>query len=133
VAQPEELKVPISYEIDQARGLVLSTAGGILTDGDILSLKARLLADPRWSPGMRELADVRAIERLEVTTDGVRRMAGHDAAFAPAIGSYRLALVVPRDEVFGMARMYQMLTEPAVPYVGVFRDLAEAAAWLEAG
>jgi hypothetical protein len=125
--------VPISYQIDEARGLVLTTATAVLTDADILGLKARLLADSRWSPGMRELADVRAIDRLEVTAVGVRRMAGHDAAVGPAIRSYRLAIVVPRDEVYGMARMYQMLTESAVPHVGVFRDLAEAEAWLAAG
>lgn len=125
--------MPITYQIDAARGLVLTTATGDLTDADVLGLKARLLADPGWSPGMRELADVRTISRLEVTAEGVRRMAGHDSAVGPAMRAYRLAIVVPRDEVFGVARMYQMLTESAVPHVGVFRDLAKAEEWLAAG
>jgi len=125
--------VPISYEIDDERGLVRTTATGTLTTADILGLKARLLADPRWSPEMRELADVRAINRLDVTPDGVWQMAGHDDAVGPAINSYRLAIVVPRDEVYGMARMYQMVTESVVPHVRVFRDLAEAETWLAAG
>jgi hypothetical protein len=121
--------MPISYRIDEARGLVLTTATGTLTDDDILGLKARLLADPRWAPGMGELADVRAIDRLEVTTAGVQHMARQDAA-GPALGSYRLAIVAPQDEVYGMARMYQMLTERAVPNVRVFRDLEAAEGWL---
>jgi hypothetical protein len=125
--------MPISYQIDEARGLVVTTATGALTDADILGLKARLQVDPRWSPRLRELADVRGIDRLDVTTVGVRRMASWDAAVGPAIESYRLAIVAPRDEVYGMARMYQMLTEFAVPNVGVFRDLEEAERWLGVG
>jgi hypothetical protein len=70
-----DIGMPISYRIDEARALVLTTATGALTDADILGLKARLQVDPRWSPGMRELADVREIDRLDVTTEGVRRMA----------------------------------------------------------
>ena len=123
--------MPMAYRIDEARGWVLTTATGILTDDDILDLKAQLLADSRWSPGMHELADVRGIDRLDVTTAGVRRMAGQDGAH-PALGAYRLAIVAPQDDVFGMASMYQMLTEQAVPGVMVFRDLDEAAVWLEA-
>jgi hypothetical protein len=67
--------MPISYRIDDARGLVLTTATGALTDADILDLKARLASDPWWSPGMQELADVRGIDRLEVTTEGVSQLA----------------------------------------------------------
>ena len=63
----------------------------------------------------------------------MRQIAGLDAAAGPALGSYRLAIVAPRDDVYGMARMYQALTEQAFPHVGVFRDLATAAAWLGVG
>jgi hypothetical protein len=125
--------MPITYRIDEAKGLVLTTATGALTDADILGLKARLAADPRWSPGMREQTDVRGIDRLEVTTEGVKRMVSWDAAAGPALRSYRLAIVAPRDEVYGMARMYQMLADSSVPNVGVFRDLAEAEQWLDVG
>jgi hypothetical protein len=122
--------MPISYKIDEDRGLVLTTATGTLTDADILSLKALLAADPRWRPGMRELSDVRGVERLDVTTAGVRQMAAWDAAADPAIGQYRLAIVASRDHVFGMARMYEMLTDQSVPGVSVFRDIDEAIRWL---
>lgn len=125
--------MPISYRIDEARRLVLTTATGVLMDADILRLKAWLLADPRWSPDMRELADIRNIDRLEVTTAGVQQMAGRDEAVGGGLKSYRLAIVAPRDEVYGMARMYQMLTEHTVPNVAVFRDLEAATAWLDAG
>jgi hypothetical protein len=125
--------MPIWYRIDEERGLVLTTASSTLTDADILELKAKLSADPRWSPGMRELADIRGIDRLDVIAAGVRQMANQDAAAGPALGSYRLAIVAPQNEVYGMARMYQMLTEVSVPNVMVFRDLESAADWLNVG
>jgi hypothetical protein len=123
--------MPISYRIDEPRGLILTTASGVLTDSDILQLKASLLADPRWKPGMRELSDVRMIDRLEVTAAGVAQMMLRDAADAAALASYRLAIVVAHDLAYGMARMYQMLTEQSVPNVRVFRDMEEAKSWLE--
>jgi hypothetical protein len=122
--------MPISYQIDEARRLVLTTASGALTDSDILRLKARLVADPKWKPGMRELSDVRLIDRLEVTADGVRQMMMRDECHAAALASYRLAIVVSHQVVYGMARMYQMLTEQIVPDVRVFRDMEEAKRWL---
>jgi hypothetical protein len=125
--------MPISYQIDEARGLVLTTASGVLTDGDILQLKASLVADPRWKPGMRELSDIRSIDGLAVTTEGVRQMVMRDERDATALASYRLAIVVSHQVVYGMARMYQTLTEHTVPNVRVFRDLPEAESWLAVG
>ena len=122
--------MPISYHIDEGKGLVVTTATGTLTDSDILQLKARLVADPRWKPGMRELSDVRLIDRLEVTTEGVRQMMMRDRLDAAALASYRLAIVVAHELAYGMARMYQILTEQSIPNVRVFRDLEEAKSWL---
>ena len=121
--------MPITYRIDEARGLVITTATGTLTDKDILGLKSRLAADPLWAPSMRELSDVRAIDRLEVTSAGVQKMVWRDEHL-PSIREYRLAIIAPQDHVFGMARMYEMLTNHSVPNVAVFRELDEALNWL---
>jgi hypothetical protein len=124
--------MPVSYQIDEALGLVLTTATGVLTDTDILQHKARVVADPRWKPGMRELADARSIDRFEVTTAGVRQMTALDEHNAAALESYALAIVVGHDAAYGMARMYQMLTEHTIPHVRVFRDMDEAKRWIAA-
>jgi hypothetical protein len=124
--------MPISYRIDPERNFIFTTASGILTDDDILELKRRLTADPRFKVGMRELSDVRAVTELRVTTLGVRRMVDEDANQASALTSYRLAIVAGGDDTFGMARMYQMLTEGNLPHVAVFRDYEAAAQWIGA-
>jgi hypothetical protein len=122
--------MPISYRIDSKRHLVLTTASGVLTDDDILQLKERLVVDPEFQPGMKELADIRAIDRLAVTTGGVRRMMFHDQAHAPQVGGHQLAIVVSHGVAYGMARMYQMMTEETVAGVGIFRDVDAATSWL---
>lgn len=122
--------MPISYRIDPQRNLIFTTATGILTDDDILELKRQLTADPEFKPGMRELSDVRAVTDLRVTTQGVRRMVNQDAKQSSTLDEYRLAIVAGSGEVFGMARMYQMLTENNLPHVAVFRDYDTAARWI---
>lgn len=119
----------MSYQIDVDRRLVMTKAWGILTDGDILAHKEGLLNDPAFGPGMSELSDVRAIERLDVTTAGVRAMVNHDTANATRQSGHRLAVVVASDPVFGMARMYQLMGDQEHK-VGVFRTIDEARAWL---
>ena len=79
---------------------------------------------------MVELSDVRALDALEVTPEGVRQFVTQDRSDAARLTGYKLAIVVSQDLAFGMARMYQMLTEAHVPSVQIFRDLDQAKAWL---
>lgn len=125
--------MPISYRIDSKRQLILTRAWGVLTDAELLAHKERLLHDAAFDPRMPQLSDVREIERLDVTAAGVRAMVAHDAANSERRNGHRMALVVPMDEAFGMARMYELMGQGQDGGVGVFRTLAEAEAWLAAG
>jgi hypothetical protein len=119
--------MPISYHIDPTRQIVRTTATGTLTDDDIMDMKRRLAADAAFRPGMRELSDVRAVTELQVTPFGVRRMLALDAEQA---ARHQLAIVACQDEVFGMARMYELLSTDEPSPIGVFRTYDEAATWL---
>jgi hypothetical protein len=116
----------MTYRIDSVHGVVLTSCTGVLTDDDLLAHKRQLADDPNLRPGMVELSDVRGVERLDVTAVGVRQMVMMDED----LQSHRLAIVVSQEVIYGMARMYQSLTEPNNPNVGVFRDMSEARAWL---
>ena len=120
--------MPISYRIDAGRRLVVTTAHGVLTDEDILTLKRRLTDDPEFQTNMCELSDVRSITDLQVTPAGIQKMVALDSISPPT--GYRLAIVVGENVVFGMARMYQSLTERSLPHVNVFRDYDAATRWL---
>jgi hypothetical protein len=123
--------MPISYSIDANRRLVLTRCWGVLTDAELLEHKEQLAKDPAFCPTMGQLSDVRAVERLAVTTEGVKLLVAHDSANAERIGGHRMALVVASDEVFGMARMYSQRSG-SPEGVGVFRSIPEAESWLAA-
>ena len=58
--------MPISYQIDDERGVVLTVASGLLTTGELIAHKEQLMNDPRFKSGIVELSDVRAIEKINV-------------------------------------------------------------------
>jgi hypothetical protein len=122
--------MPISYRIDSSRGLILTTASDTLTIDDLIAHKAALLADPQFRPGLKELSDVRGVRSLTLGPPEMRRLASLDSEHKARLGDYRLALVVPEDFLFGMARMYQQLTEENLPDIGVFRSVEKAVEWL---
>lgn len=122
--------MPISYHFDSSRGLILTSARDTLTVDEVLAHKAALLADERLRPGFKELSDVRGVRGLNLGLAEMRRLAVFDSQHKAEFGAYKLALVVPENFVFGMARMYQQLTEENLPEVGVFRSVEQAAEWL---
>jgi len=123
--------MPISYRIDVERDLVLTLGSGSLTDDDIVQFKARLLRDPDFKPGMRELSDIRGVDQFDVTPAGVQAMVQQDTRDSEKIASHKLAIVVSKAVAYGMARMYQTMTESNIETVRVFRDIDEASAWLQ--
>ena len=122
--------MPLTYHIDKEQSLIITTAVGVLTDEDVLLHKTQLLKDPDFRPGLRELSDIRSIDRLAVTPIGIKNMVEHDRHHAEQVEQHRLAIVASEDAVFGMGRMYQMMAEPVTESVRIFRDIDEAKAWL---
>ena len=122
--------MPISYRIDLRQNVIWTTVTGILTDCEILEHKQKILKDPDFRPGMRELSDVRKVERLDITSEGVQRFVAQDADDTLLHRNHRIAIVAQEDVVFGMARMYAMMTENNLGDVMVFRDMKDAIAWL---
>jgi hypothetical protein len=118
--------MPITYRVDLAASVVLTTATGALTDQDVLRHKQALLDDPAVRPDMAELSDVRGVSALEVTPEGIRMFTAFDRSAGEDSG--RLAIVASKDFAFGTARMYQM--RGPEDRVGVFRCIDEARAWL---
>jgi hypothetical protein len=73
---------------------------------------------------------VRAVEQLDVTIAGIAQFAEMDRADADRLDNHRLAIVASEDVVYGMARMYQSVSDDGPQNVMVFREIAEAMEWL---
>ena len=124
--------MPITYEIDEVAGRVNVRFTGTVTDADLMSTFQRLYQDPRHRVGMSELTDCRPVERIEITGAGLQRLADATGALLDRAGTgWKVAVVVPNDEVFGLGRMYELLREGSPEYVRVFRDLPPAERWLD--
>jgi hypothetical protein len=119
--------VPASYKIDKVRGVVLSHYSGHLTDDDILGHQRRLIADPEFDPTFRQLLDMREVEELAATAEGIRQLARGN----PFVSGSRRAGVASRDVVFGMARMFEMMREQRGDEFRMFRSMDEALDWLD--
>lgn len=119
--------MPTTYEINAARGVIIVTVTGDLTDEGLLDMHRRLNADPAVKPSFATLFDLRQANGITVTTDGIRALAALPLVLSP---ESRRAVVVPSDLGFGMARMYGMRRAASGAKVEVFRDFDEASHWI---
>jgi hypothetical protein len=71
----------------------------------------------------RAIADVSRVTKVEVSSHALRQLAGS----TPAIPvGYTRVFVAPRDSMYGMVRMFQILTELTRPDLHVVRTIDEA-------
>lgn len=122
----------ITFTIHPELGIVVSRFTGRVTDREFIDLYTRLYSDPGYVPGLNELADLRAIEELDVTVSALRRV--EELArerYADADADFRTAVVATRDQAYGLARMYEVFAEGGPEDVRVCRSLAEALDWLD--
>lgn len=123
--------MPITYAFHPDIGLVRTRFTGVVTSDEFVDLYHTMLHDADFVPGSNELADLRELESLDVSAAALRtvesvtreRYAGTDEAF-------RTAVIAPRDQAYGIARMYEAFAEQGPENVRVCRTLEEALKWL---
>ena len=118
--------MPCGYTIDLAQSLVLSRGWGLVTDRELLAHVHALTADPRFARSFRQLVDLRDVTDVQVTASTIREM----VKLNPFGAGARRAVVVTNDVVFGMARMYQILTDESPDELRIFRKVDDALQWL---
>jgi hypothetical protein len=118
--------MPADYVIDPLQKAVFTRGWGRLSDEDLVDYQGRLNADPDFEPDFSQLVDLSGVERLDISAEGVRTIATEDRWAQEA----RRAFVAPLDEVYGMVRMHEAFIGRDSPNIRIFRELAEARAWL---
>ena len=121
--------MPVTFEVDRARHTVLTMASGLVTYDDLAQHLAEEARDDAL--GFAEVIDGRGAT-TDVTAGQVRSLVARTDALLRQGQLGALAIVTDSDFAFGMARMYQILSEPLPVQIGVFRTLDEATAWLSA-
>jgi hypothetical protein len=104
---------------------------GVFTNQDLLDCLARLYNDPARQPGMPALVDCRGVERMLVTPNGVQAAVMVEVTMVDRRQPpWAMAVIAPQDEVFWMARTYEVLRAGSPESVRVFRRSSEAERWL---
>jgi hypothetical protein len=118
--------VPADYEIDVQRAIVLSRAWGRVLGEEFVDHQKRLRRDPDFKPHFDQLWDCRDVESTQASAEDMRELAANN----PFTGGSRRAVVAPSNAVFGLSRMFEILTEDTQDEFKVFRDWDEARSWL---
>jgi hypothetical protein len=120
--------MPIQYVIDRTQQRMLTHAEGLVTFQEI---SQHLDAEERdRGLDLPEIFDARGAT-TDLTPAQVRTLVERAADTLRRTSLGPTAIVANDDLVFGMARMYAILTELAGPRVEVFRDVESANRWLQ--
>jgi hypothetical protein len=118
--------VPYSCTIDATVRRVTCRAHGVLTQRDIFDEQPRVRALPDFDPTFDQLIDLSAATDLDFDYSSVSSVAT-TTVFRSGV---RRAIVAHTPVQYGIARMFQALSERNDHVVAIFRDLADAEAWL---
>lgn len=118
--------MPIVHTIDAERRLVRSRLWDVVTELDAWSSAALLVNDPSFDPTFAQLADMRDVTRIEVSTNTVRELAVM-RIFDPRA---RRALVVVSGLQRGVGRMTTSYAASGEQQIELFETVPEAEQWL---
>src|SRR5262245_31998352 len=119
--------MPMHYSMDPKDGRLLTRADGVVTFHDI---NAHLDVEQHNRDLSRaELIDARGAV-ADLTADQIRVLVQRTADMLRTVDVGPTAIVTTNDLVFGMARMYALLSEHAGVNAEVFRDMPSATNWL---
>lgn len=120
----------LAYRMDPQDGMVYLVCQGAIDDASFVATIAALLGEPAYRADMNILCDFRGVTTFDITSLGVRQVAGLVARHNHLQAQRKVSVVAPKPVVYGLARMYEALRGGSPTQVGVFRELEEARAWL---
>jgi hypothetical protein len=121
--------MPIVYELDPNAALIRTRCIGAVSVEDVLSHFDTLEADPRATGARLDVL----LDLTELTTlpeSGQLREAASRIGRVEKLAFAAIAIVTASEALFGMLRMFEVFSERFFSATRVFRERAEADAWL---
>ena len=113
-------KIIPDLKILYVRGMGKVTADEIITGG------ARMFAASEWTNGFNILLDYREISELSVKTEDINKLVDQDKTNKHLFDKSKCAIVAGSDLVFGVSRMWEILSEDKKNAKMVFRNIEDA-------
>lgn len=125
--------MPVSVSVSAAEWVRHVVFSGTVTDADVIAAY-RVIGGCLLDPSMDVLVDASAVGKVAVTSEGLRTLADRCAQDAERLGAKppRLAILAPRADVLGVARLRETLRASDNGSDGYFicRAMVEARRWL---
>lgn len=123
--------MPIRFEVDPARRLVVATAVAVVTEADLRGYLTSVLAHPDVRPGFNELGDLRGVTRIEIRDSVVAEgVSNAIKEHEPRLHETRTAIVVSEENREQVSRLCELLRTVVPTTAKLFGDIDEARAWL---
>ena len=119
-----------SIRIDRERKLAEITASGTVDFSELKEIFMEIVGHEDWQAGFNMLCDYRKIDNLEVTSQDIDTITEWQTAMDSLIGNGKCAVVASKDSVYGMSRMWEILSSDRSQRICVFRRLNDAVLWL---
>ena len=110
-------------DFDAKNNILRVTLEGRLTDAILLEGYAAAVRYVASHGPCRGITDVSQVTKFDVSNDTIKQLAGTSPAFPTA---YMRVFVAPKDFVYGMARMFQILGGETRPNLHIVRTMGEA-------
>jgi hypothetical protein len=124
--------VPVTYEIDHERNRIATRCIGETTLSEVLAHFDDLERDHNRPARLDVYLDL--TEQTNLPTALQIQAAASRIGMAKWMIDFRAcAIVVNRDALFGMLRMFEVFAHPHFERLRVFRDATAARAWLDSG
>jgi hypothetical protein len=125
--------MPLTFRYLNERRGVACQASGILTGDELIAalteINSPTVAATR--PIVYSFSDFSGVLGMEVSADQVHVLANLAVGASRHMSVKRVAAIHAKDDLpFGLSRMYHTLIEPADWETEIFRERADAAAWI---
>jgi len=116
--------------IDKEQKLARVYARGKVNVLELRDIYSELIKHRDWRPGFDILCDYREIEDFDVSSRDIDEISEWQTSIDNMIGNGKCAVVASRDSVFGMSRMWEMISANRSQHICIFRELDDAVSWL---
>lgn len=123
----------MSYEKIYLPSGVIRRGAGVVSGAEIIAAAASEVDDLDRLRALRwVLIDLTLATQLDASSEEIRTVGRHNVATAVYAPRLTIAVVAPRDAVYGVVRMWEGRSLASEWQTRVFRTLPEAEAWLRA-
>lgn len=118
--------MPFLFHVDESMKVFHVEAIGEVNDTQLLDLSARLRQEAAFVSEYPILCDCSALKTVSISASLIELMSRSAKS-----RSNLVAVIAPLPVAFGLARMYQIFSDPEYERIHVFSSAEEAMAWLE--